>query len=115
MNEILALLEKYGIQLAEAAEPVLIEEGKKLALDVAEKALVFTNVRIKNTQNMLTEVQAAEKASTLFHGKLWDKVKVEFVEVLLAIEEKAAEAITAEIAQLQPTVAPTETVSNPAN
>lgn len=100
MEEILALLGKYGIQLVDAAEPILIEEAKTEALKLAKSMLVSAN-------HFLATMQAKQKSDKLFHGKIIDEVEVKGVEIWISV-------LNAEISLLQPTE-PKEAVSNPAN
>jgi hypothetical protein len=88
MNEIIALLAKYGIQLIEAVEPVLIEEAKAEALKIAKSMLVHAN-------HFLITIQEKEKSDKLFHGKIIDGIEVKGIEVWISV-------LNAEIALLQP-------------
>jgi hypothetical protein len=88
MNEIIALLSKYGIELIETVEPILVEEAKAEALKLAKSMLVSAN-------HFLTTIQAKEQSDKLFHGKIIDEVEVKGVEIWISV-------LKAEISLLQP-------------
>lgn len=102
MNQVLlALIEKYLGTAFAAVEPALIQDGKKLAIVEATKLLAWANTKVASTKKMLVDAQESETKATLFHGKIWDKIEIKMIEILLLAEEKAIEVLQSEINQLK--------------
>lgn len=94
MNELLALLAKYGLPLALEAEHWAIEEAKAEGLKLAKSMLLTAN-------HFLTTMQEKEKSDKLFHGKIIDGIEVKGVEIWISV-------LTAEITLFQPTETPAQ-------
>jgi hypothetical protein len=87
MKEFILLLEQLGIQLLETAEPEIIAEEKKVALE-------FLNERLAYRQEKLKELKVIQHMATVGHGLI--KVDVE-----IGFDDACIVALTAAISIIE--------------
>ncbi len=88
MDEIIALLEKLGISIFEAAEPGLIAEAKK-------EGIVILNDIIGASEMKLKKLKVLAHLATVGHGKIVDEVKIGAIESEIILLKVAAKMLQA--------------------
>jgi len=88
MKEIIAILEKYGMQDLQAIEPAIIE-------DLKIQALAWARNWLQMAQHKLPSLQAKAKDAKFFHGKAFLEAAVFAEEVYIEILQDEIKVLSA--------------------
>jgi len=97
---IISLIEKYLGQALTAAEPLAISEAKKLALEAANKLLVWAKHEYDAADTLLTNAKASLADTKIFHGRIWKRLEVDTLEIIVSTKAFTLDALQNEIATL---------------
>lgn len=76
MKDVIAILEKLGIEIIETAEPKLIADGLASGLEFLSQRLAFREAQLK-------ELKVVQHMATIGRGLLKDDVQILFVEACI--------------------------------
>jgi hypothetical protein len=112
---IIALIEKYLGKALTVIEPLAIAEAKKLALEAANHLLVWAKHEYDAADTLLTNAKQSLTETKIFHGRIWKRLEIDTLEIIVSTKAFTLDALQKEIDILSDEITPTETVSNPAN